>query len=605
MKTVKMICALIAAVLLCGCQTLPGNSPGVSSDVTGGTVTGGGVPDAELTAKDYSSLVGVDALGRVFNAAGGERDGKYVGCFYWLWQGQHQVSDIYDISKLLKEAPDDLWNTNGTEKSPLYAFHWWGEPLYGYYSATDEWVLRRHLELLTYAGVDFIAVDLSNGTVYPKPIKLIMKLIEEYRSEGFDCPQITFFTHVDSKGVVEQLYSEIYKKNWCPQSWWTPYSDGKPYMIAYPDPDTEGAVTGSGVKRGAYSKEIAEFFHFRAPQWPDEEFVPEAFPWIDWGRYEQKDHKGVISVSPASGWGAPMSHALSWAGIFRTKIRGRGWNGRTNDKSGVAQGLFYASQWDYAVENDPEIVFIDGFNEWIAQKLVMNPDTSPEVFFADAVNEEFSRDIEPMKGGSGDNYLLQTVQNVRRFKSTGEAKVYPAASGADWSRAKSYYDFGSDNSARKSRAAWGGKTYRQEAGRVNVQKIELVHDEKNLYFRITAQQDIGDRTGTEWMNLFIGTGEPALKGWEGYEYVLNRASEGGVSRLSSDFSLTDAGKAEVSVQGKEMYITLSRELLGLAGEFSLYFKLADSVEKPEDITDYYVSGQSLPMGRFSFSYRGK
>lgn len=69
MKTVKTICALIAAVLLCGCQTLPGNSPGASA-VTGGTVTGGGVPDAELTAKDYSSLVGVDALGRVFNAAG-------------------------------------------------------------------------------------------------------------------------------------------------------------------------------------------------------------------------------------------------------------------------------------------------------------------------------------------------------------------------------------------------------------------------------------------------------------------------------------------------------------------------------------------------------
>lgn len=173
--------------------------------------------------------------------------------------------------------------------------------------------------------------------------------------------------------------------------------------------------------------------------------------------------------------------------------------------------------------------------------------------------------------------------------------MYPAASGADWSRAKCYYDFGSDNSARKSRAAWGGKhTGRRPT--VNVQKIELVHDEKNLYFRITAQQDIGDRTGTEWMNLFIGTGEPALKGWEGYEYVLNRASEGSVSRLSSDFSLTDAGKAEVSVQGKEMYITLSRELLGLTGEFSLYFKLADSVEKSEDITVIMYRGSRCPWG---------
>ena len=142
----------------------------------------------------------------------GAKGTENMGCFYWLWQGQHQVSDIYDISKLLKEAPDDLWNTNGTEKSPLYAFHWWGEPLYGYYSATDEWVLRRHLELLTYAGVDFIAVDLSNGTVYPKPIKLIMKLIEEYRSEGFDCPQITFFTHVDSKGVSGSSFTARYTK---------------------------------------------------------------------------------------------------------------------------------------------------------------------------------------------------------------------------------------------------------------------------------------------------------------------------------------------------------------------------------------------------------
>ena len=34
----------------------------------------------------------------------------------------------------------------------------------------------------------------------------------------------------------------------------------------------------------------------------------------------------------------------------------------------------------------------------------------------DQFDQEFSRDIEPMKGGHGDNYYWQLVANVRRFK---------------------------------------------------------------------------------------------------------------------------------------------------------------------------------------------
>lgn len=571
--------------------------PGESAAPTEGTEAGG--------MESYGNVVCVDKLGRVMPASDGDREGRYVGCFYWLWHGQHPGGGIYDISKLLREAPQELWDTNGTANSPVTSFHWWSEPLYGYYSAQDEWVLRRHLEMLTYAGVDFLAVDLSNGVNYIKPIKLLMSLIQEYRAEGFDCPQITFFTHINSKAIVEELYDKIYSRNYCPEAWWCPYKDGKPYMIAYPNPDTEGVVTGSGVKRGAYSKEISGFFHFKAPQWPDEEFVQDAFPWIDWGRYPQAAHKNVISISPASGPGAPMSHALLYEDIFRSRIWGRGWNGAVNDKNGIEEGTFFQSQWDYAIENDPEIAFVDGWNEWIAQKNIMNPDTYPEVYFADAVDIEFSRDCEPMKGGYGDNYLMQMAENIRRFKGTASTASYSAADRIDWKRAAVYRDFGSDNSARSSYSSWGRIKYVQQAGRVNIQEIRVLHDETKIYFRITAQNDIGERFGRNWMNLFIGTGEVALKGWEGYEFVINRSGQGSIDRLNPDFTAERAGTCTVKVDGNTMYITAERAALGLTGSFSLYFKAADSVENPQDISDYYVSGQSVPMGRFSFWYKGE
>ena len=38
------------------------------------------------------------------------------------------------------------------------------------------------------------------------------------------------------------------------------------------------------------------------------------------------------------------------------------------------------------------------------------------VTFVDEFDAEFSRDIEPMKGGHGDNYYYQMIAGIRRFK---------------------------------------------------------------------------------------------------------------------------------------------------------------------------------------------
>lgn len=78
-----------------------------------------------------------------------------------------------------------------------------------------------------------------------------------------------------------------------------------------------------------------------------------------------------------------------------------------------------------------------------------------------------------------------------------------------------------------------------------------------------------------------------------------------MDKLGEDFSLENAGGCTVEIDKNVMYITLDRALIGLSGEFSVYFKVADGIESPEDIMDYYVSGQSVPMGRFSFWYKGR
>ena len=91
-------------------------------------------------------------------------------------------------------------------------------------------------------------------------------------------------------------------------------------------------------------------------------------------------------------------------------------NGKTAAKpEDVLRGYNLAEQFEYALKQDPKFIFITGWNEWIAGR-------HPEFngvrgdMFPDTYDQENSRDIEPMKGGHGDNYYYQMVSFIRRFK---------------------------------------------------------------------------------------------------------------------------------------------------------------------------------------------
>lgn len=162
-----------------------------------------------------------------------ERD---VGLFFFLWHGESSRS-THDVTKLLAGNPDALWNTQGTPESPVADFHYWGEPLFGYYASTDPWVARRHVEELTSAGVDFLLCDATNAYTYDAAWKVLLEALDEYQKAGWDVPQIAFYTNTKSIATMDHLWKVLYAENLYPDLWYSP--QGKPMIVGIPDALTD------------------------------------------------------------------------------------------------------------------------------------------------------------------------------------------------------------------------------------------------------------------------------------------------------------------------------------------------------------------------------
>jgi len=194
---------------------------------------------------------GVDALGRELPCEGQApqaRTNRFVGVFYYLWQGAHgydrhqspagEAQDIhvpgpadtnspYNISEILKKPVGErVWG-------PHHGFHHWGEPLFGFYVAKDEWVIRKHAQMLADAGVDVIAFDVTNALHYRAIYMNILRIYAEIRAAGGRTPAITFLTHSAHERVVRQLYDDLYAKGLYKELWFM--WKGKPLLMADPD----------------------------------------------------------------------------------------------------------------------------------------------------------------------------------------------------------------------------------------------------------------------------------------------------------------------------------------------------------------------------------
>ncbi len=575
-------------------------------------------------SNNTGKIVAKDAFGRKADEVSGYKKDRYVGLFYFTWLGFSGTNKVFDVTKILRDNPEALWSTDSNNIiSPVNSNHFFNEPLYGYYNSADPWVIRKHIELFIAADIDFLALDFTNAIVYEKVLNVLLETLEEYRLAGFKVPQLTFFTNTQSGKVVGKLYEMMYSKNLYPELWfYGPYD--KPLMIAW---------------ENELPQEQQDFFHIRPPQWPEADFVADGFPYVEKVR-PQRVYTDLVSVSVAQHFGGAFSWSLNGPHGKISESWGRGYtsnnkvNGNTDN---IERGANFQEQWDYAISVDPKIIFVTGFNEWIACKFV-NKDKAQHEFYGDepywvdTFNTEFSRDVEMTKSrgyvkdengktieeGYGDNFYLQLIRNVRKYKGIASDKTVKTktntiniyGNGSEWDSVDNVYLNTAVKKTERNYIGFSDRTrYTQEAPDNFIKNIKVTHDKNNLYFRIETDTDITahEQGKTNWMNLFIGVEGKDSDPFESYHYVINRSPSSDtktsleVSKGGYDFDrLQDI---DYSLQGNTIQFSVPRKALGLKRNFSIYFKAADSIEKESDIMDYYVSGCSVPMGRMSFSYK--
>ena len=457
--------------------------------------------------------------------------------------------------------------------------------------------------------------------------QVLFPIMEEFAAQGFDVPKIMFYTNTESEQRVTQLYSQLYEKGLYKDLWFCP--NGKPLIIC--------------ANKAGCSEEIRNFFDFRSSQWPGTPDKEDGFPWIDFNRSQKVYPKGgvtggtimSVSVSQHPGW--PFSDSIQYkdvtaasGGTYYNENWGRGYTSEAgvNDPSKIDEGANFQEQWNNALREDPSTVFVTGWNEWIAVKFYEDitvttgvpsrlnlPDR--RVFFVDTINEEFSRDIEPMKGGYGDNYYLQMIQNIRAYKGTGEGETVSGqkltidvnGSVKQWESVQtSFRDFVGDAVVRNYVDAAGINTYTDNSARNDISEIRLAYDAENLYIMVSTAENItayeeGDLT---WMNVMLGVEGATGEAFEGFQYVINRSPDGektSVEKCVGGYSFETIGQADYSVNGKYLQIAIPKTLLGLNDSFTLKVKVTDHIMHPEDIMDYYVSGDSAPIGRLSYKWK--
>ncbi|MBQ7164709.1 MAG: hypothetical protein IJU84_01120 [Clostridia bacterium] len=609
-KVILWLLCAISAVSFTACKT------GKTSSVDSSGTSGQEIPvervadERNMDAYSYTTanVSATDKEGRTARAGDERKDGNFVGLFYHIWHGNDNTrtyGKVYDITELLNNDPESLWDIHGNEASPLGRFHYWGQPLYGYYCSYDPYVIRKHAELFTMAGVDYLVYDTTNAVVYTDTVNEIYKVFQEYHDLGWNVPKIAFYCNTSTSATVRTIYENWYKKGLYKDLWFS--LDGeKPLIIGVSDELTE-----------AQYAEYTEFFDFRESQWPYgyNKDLRRGFPWMDW-EYPQKNYNGTISVSLAQHSGARMSQRE-----ISNHGRGFDYSVFSNVSAKTRLGPNFEGQWQTVFDNNADAkkrpinnVFITGFNEWKAIKYA----DGQEVFFVDTFDEEYSRDIEMMKGGYDDNYYLQMTDLIKKFSFT-EAKHYvydthtvdiEDGSLAGWAEVKANFkDFTGEAASRNHSDAFSVNTYTDDSGRNDISDVSVTHDENYLYVLVKTADDVTEYNGTDenWMTLLVKTKDGNENTFGGYDYIINRSpKENGkttVERSSGGYNWQAAGEADYRVYGNAFVYRIPLASLGLtADKCYIRLKANDHVTAFDDIMDYYVSGDSAPIGRLGYTY---
>lgn len=592
--------------------------------------------EEEENAVDPTQWVAVDGLGRTVAAyenTGAPRQNRYVGIFYWTWHYNFAGNKAVNINTVIRRHPEALYDYNADIWKTENGQCWWNESIYGYYSSTDRYVLRKQMELLADAGVDVLFFDCTNGSyLWENSCLALFDVILEARADGIRAPQVCFMlpfgANSDSKESLTKLYKRIYSREKYQELWFC--WDGRPLILAHPD--NLSALTKT-------ESEILEYFTFKK-NWPgyfEGDMSSEYWGWLSvypQAKYTKPD--GTVEQMTVGVAQNASEHGLVAMNDYRGGVYGRAYASERNGKysytyhyrdtditvdSGMENAHYYGvnfqQQWDYALETDPEFLFVTGWNEWIMGRFETWQD-SPNAF-PDQFNDAYSRDCEPSKGELKDYYYYQLVSNIRKFKGSGrpvrQNEKRTIDIGGDLSQWDSVYAYNhyKNNTPERDAKGFGTLHYKSDTMRNDIVRAKAAYDDETIYFYVETADLLTPESDPGWMRLFIDTGAATADStdWEEFEYVINRrnpeAAGAYLERSTGGWNWETICQVPYTVKGNVLQIAVPRASLGLTGRSLRFnFKWSDNMQPLDgtegDIMDFYLSGDVAPGGRFAFRF---
>ena len=584
-----------------------------------------------------SSWVATDNLGRTLPTAEEcpfkTDKPRTVGIFYITWHTPNLHDGkpyTYDVTKLLEENPE---RSKGNPDFPYATYHW-GEPEYGYFLSQDRYVCFHDLSMLADAGVDVLIMDVTNAVCYWDEWEVLFKTMQEMKALGNKVPKFCFWAFNGNViDVVQSLYERFYKTPRYQDCWF--YWDGKPLLLYNATPSVDANPNGGQKGKTEYSEEVKQFFTLRNMWWGYHSWA--GAPYVGgedkWSfGYEMNDKK-VAALKPEELCSkhqgrmeemavTPAQHPISITGkswrreTLEPELDGKDmpkkafvpWLGEERDNP-TQYGIYFQDRWDEALQVDPDFIYLNDWNEWTAGKYKNGKDPSGQAdmhidflgrkenpfYFVDQYNAEFNRTIAPMKGGWTDNYYMQMVQNIRRYKGVAPMPVHHGyqqikldGSLDEWQPDSSFLDTRGDV-IHRDHNGYGDLHYTDNSGRNDITRCLVAVDKKNIYFAAETAEPLSPSTDPNWMLLLIDIDEDGE-----YEYLIQN------SKLTHSKGSWDV---DVAIGSNAVEIAVPRKLLGKTRKkFSLRFKWADNPSNPNDIISLSTTGDTAPNRRFAYRF---
>lgn len=600
----------------------------------------------------------------------------------WHGDGLHNLKSPYtaDVTKILNQDPDarlEADNPLWTEGS----YHW-GEPEMGYFLSKDEYVIRKDISMLADAGVDVLIMDVTNAVRYWSEWDVLFSVMQEMKAEGNKVPKFCFWAFNGPViTVVQDLYEKIYKNDKYRDLWFywdgkplllyngNPSMDANGGGVQNPNPnyDPDAATNPRNPHYKDidyteefyqdYTKAVKEYFTLRTMwwgyyNWAGERFVGTEGNW-SFG-YELNDinvrnmpsdsllsyYKGVkeqFAVTPAQ-------HPISIIGKSWTREKGEPkldkydmpeptyvpWLGKTVDNPSD-YGIYFQDRWEEALKADPQFLYINDWNEWTAGKYVSGKAPGTELpgpttflgrdnpfYFVDQYNAEFNRTIHPAKGGPTDNYYMQMVQNIRRYKGVNPIPVHKGlssisidASFDDWSKIEAEYRDTQGDVFHRDYIGYGGLHYTNNSGRNDIISSKVAVDTKNLYFYVETKDAMTPHTDNNWMLLLIDADNDSSTGWYGYDFIINKNVLNDNKSTLMTYKKNKKGGKWVKVSdityrksGNKLELEIPRSELGLTkSQFTVDFKWSDNPKDLIDPISFCTEGDTAPNRRFNYRFQ--